>query len=128
MSERPRYDGDSGQASVELVAALPFLLLGLVVALQLVLVGFTAWSAGGAARAAARADYVGSDPAAAARAALPDRLATDAEVHSGTDGVEVELTVPRLLPVFPRIVLSSSTSLGPADGSAAATGAPGAGS
>lgn len=97
---------------------MPFLLLGLAVAIQLALVGFTAWSAAGAARAAARADYVGSDPAAAARAALPARLADAAEVEAGTDAVEVEVAIPRLVPMLPRLTLSSSTWLGPTDGSA----------
>ena len=123
MSRRARNDRrEAGQASVDLVAAVPFLLLGLAVAVQLALVGFTAWSAAGAARAAARADYVGSDPAAAARAALPARLADAAEVEAGTEAVEVEVAIPRLVPLLPRLTLSSSTRLGPADGSAEVAG------
>ena len=128
MLRRPRYVRDeAGQASVELVAALPFLLLGLAVAVQLALVGFTAWSAAGASRAAARADYVGSDPAAAARAALPARLADAAEVDAGASAVEVEVAIPRLLPLLPRLTLSSSTRLGPADGVAEGEASAGAG-
>ena len=115
---RQRSD-ESGQASVDLVAALPFLILGAAVAVQLVLVGFTAWSAGNAARAAARAAYVGADPAAAARAALPGALAGDARVETAGEAIEVELAVPRLIPLLPRLALDSSTRLGPDDGSAA---------
>jgi pilus assembly protein CpaE len=115
---RQRSD-ESGQASVDLVAALPFLILGVAVAMQLALVGFTAWSAGNAARAAARAAYVGSDPAAAARAALPATLAGEARVETAGEAIEVELAVPRLIPLLPRLALGSSTRLGPDDGSAA---------
>jgi hypothetical protein len=99
-----------------LVAALPFLMLGLAVAVQLALVGFTAWSAAGAARAAARADYVGSDPAAAAREALPERLAGGARIESSGDALEVEVPIPRLLPLLPQLELSAATRLGPEDG------------
>lgn len=117
MVDRRRQRSDeSGQASVDLVAALPFLILGVAVAVQLALVGFTAWSAGNAARAAARAAYVGSDPAAAARAALPVALAGDARVDAGGETVEVEVAVPRLIPLLPPLALDSSTRLGPDDG------------
>ena len=98
------------------MAALPFLMLGLAVAVQLALVGFTAWSAAGAARAAARADYVGSDPAAAAREALPERLAGGARIESSGEALEVEVAIPRLLPLLPRLELSAATRLGPEDG------------
>ena len=118
--------GEAGQAAVELVVAIPFLLAGLAVAVQLALVGFTAWTTAGAARAAARADYVGADPAAGARAALPPRLADAAEVESVAGTVEVEVAIPRLLPLLPRLTLSSSTRLGPAGGTAAVAG-PGSG-
>ena len=112
---RQRSD-ESGQASVDLVAALPFLILGVAVAVQLALVGFTAWSAGNAARAAARAAYVGSDPAAAARAALPGTFSSDVRVETAGEAIEVELAVPRLIPLLPPLALDSSTRLGPDDG------------
>nr|MDQ3725989.1 pilus assembly protein [Actinomycetota bacterium] len=50
---------EEGTASVELVAAVPFLLLGLLVAAQIALAGQALWSAGVAARAGARAALVG---------------------------------------------------------------------
>ncbi|MBA2239869.1 MAG: pilus assembly protein, partial [Solirubrobacterales bacterium] len=55
-----------GQASVELVAVLPALLLALVVGLQLAAAGWSLWSATEAARAGARAELVGDDGSAAA--------------------------------------------------------------
>jgi hypothetical protein len=61
--------GERGTASVELVAAVPFLLLALAVAAQIALAGQALWSASVAARAGARAALVGADPKAAARRA-----------------------------------------------------------
>src|SRR6266498_3315637 len=62
---------ERGQASVELIAAVPVLLLVTLLVAQLALAGYALWSAGVAARAGARADYVGGDAEAAARSALP---------------------------------------------------------
>ncbi|HEU0025119.1 MAG TPA: hypothetical protein VFQ12_10825, partial [Thermoleophilaceae bacterium] len=70
-AERPQPAGEAGQASVELVAALPLVLLAAAVAWQLALSGHTAWLCAHAARAAARADAVGRSAGAAARSALP---------------------------------------------------------
>ena len=56
-----RHDGDKGQASVELVAAIPALVLVALMAAQLALAGYALWSAGVAARAGARAAYVGGN-------------------------------------------------------------------
>ena len=64
--------GERGTASVELVAAVPFLLLALAVAAQIALAGQALWSASVAARAGARAELIGADAKAAARRTLPD--------------------------------------------------------
>ena len=64
-----RIRGESGQASVETVAIVPLVVLAAAVAWQLVLTGHTLWLAAGAARAAARAELVGENPARAARSA-----------------------------------------------------------
>jgi hypothetical protein len=93
--------GEKGTASVELVAAVPFLLLALAVAAQIALAGQALWSASVAARAGARAALVGGDPKAAARRALPTALRDGAEVEEedGDDGaVSVKVPVPTLLP------------------------------
>jgi hypothetical protein len=88
---------EGGQASVELVAALPALLLVSIFVWQCALAGHTAWMAAHAARAAARAEAVGGDARAAARSALPNGLERGLEVEPGPDGaVRVRVRVPLL--------------------------------
>ena len=87
-----RIRGQEGQAAVELVAVLPFVALVATLLWQLAVAGQAAWLAGSAARAAARANAVGSDPAAAARGVLPDRLERGLGVRGRDDG-SVALTV-----------------------------------
>ena len=82
-----------GQAAVELVAALPFVVLLAGIMWQAALAGQAAWLAGSAARAAARAQAVGGDPAGAARGVLPARLERGLRVRAGADGA-VTVTVP----------------------------------
>jgi hypothetical protein len=96
---QPRpHNTQAGQASVELVAMLPVVLLVGAVAWQLALAGHTAWLTAHAARAAARADAVGKGPAEAARSALPrsleDDLAAEPLEHGG---VRVSVKVPLLM-------------------------------
>jgi len=102
---------EEGTASVELVAAIPFLLLAVLVAAQLALAGQALWSAGVAARAGARAALVGGDAATAARQALPPALREAAEVKEG-EGVSVRVAIPRLLPVLPVLKVSAQSGLG----------------
>jgi hypothetical protein len=86
---------EDGQAAVELVAALPFVALLAAILWQAALAGQAAWLAGSAARAAARAEAVGSDPASAARGVLPARLERGLRVRPRPDGgVTVTLPVP----------------------------------
>src|SRR5215207_7801486 len=86
--------GQRGQASVELVAVVAVLALGLWQALA---TGQAVWAAGGAARAAARAAAVSGEAdavAAAARRALPERLEDGMRVAAGENGaVEVRLPI-----------------------------------
>jgi hypothetical protein len=90
--------GELGQASAEFVALLPLCLLLLAGAWQFVLAGDALWNARVAARAAARAQAVGADPRAAARAHLPARLEHALGVRAGDDGdVRVSLHVPSVL-------------------------------
>lgn len=102
---------EDGTASVEFAAAVPFLLLAVLVAAQLALAGQALWSAGVAARAGARAALVGGDPKAAARRALPPPLRAGAEVSGGADGVAVRVEVLRLLPALPRLTVGASAGL-----------------
>ena len=102
---------ERGQASVELVAVVPFVLLIGAVVWQLVMAGHTAWLTANAARAAARADTVGRDAAAAARSALPHSMEGDLEVRRLRDGgVRVSVAVPLLLRSWHGPVRVSATS------------------
>ena len=89
--------GSLGQASVETVALLPLLVLVGAVLWQGLLVGQAAWLAGAAARGAARAQAVGADPRAAARAALPRRLERGLDVRARERDVRVRVRVPALV-------------------------------
>jgi pilus assembly protein CpaE len=106
----------SGQASVEMVAVVPFVLLVGLVLWQLVLAGHTLWMAGNAARVAARAEAVGSDAERAARTALPDALERGMQVSEAgsSAGVEVRLQVPFVLPRWQTpIPVAASANLEP---------------
>src|SRR3954467_232431 len=87
---RPR----SGQASVELLAALPALALAVALALQLLLVGYTLTIADGAAEAGALAGAAGHDARQAAREALPGWARRRAEVSADGGRVAVKLRPP----------------------------------
>jgi hypothetical protein len=102
---------EDGTASVEMVAAVPFLLLAILVAAQIGAAGYALWSAGIAARAGARAALVGGDAAAVARRALPGPLRDGARVSDGDD-VSVRVVVPRLLPALPPVDVSATSGLG----------------
>lgn len=112
---RDAAHGEEGTASVELVAAIPFLLLGVLVAAQIALAGQALWSAGVAARAGARAALVGGDVSAAARAALPPSMRKEAEVEEES-GVSVRVEVPRLVPALPDLRVGARSGLEPGDG------------
>jgi len=87
----------AGQATVETVALLPLIALVAAVLWQGVLVGQAVWLTGAAANHAARAQALGEDPRAAARAALPRRLERRLEVRAGERGVRVRVRVPALV-------------------------------
>jgi len=101
---------EDGTASVELVAVVPFLLLAILVAAQLVLAGQALWSAAVAARAGARASLVGGDVEASARQALPPSLREGAQVEA-RDVVSVHVRVPHLLPGLPELRAAARTRL-----------------
>jgi hypothetical protein len=110
--------GEKGTASVELVAAVPFLLLALAAAAQIALAGQALWSASVAARAGARAALVGGDPKSAARRALPDSMRAGATVEEedDDDGIAVKVPVPTLLPQLPEVKVGARSGLGDHDG------------
>ena len=91
-----------GQASVELVAVLPLVLLVVLVTWQVALAGQTLWLCAHAARAAARAVAVGRDATSAARSALPSALEKGLRVtQAGGGTVRVEVQMPLLLRQWP---------------------------
>jgi hypothetical protein len=107
----PTPGSERGQASVELIGALPLVLLAALVAWQLALAGHALWLCAQAARVAARAEAVGRDPNAAARSALPRRLERGLVVRRRrSGGVEVELRVPLVL--GRSVGVSASSSFG----------------
>lgn len=111
VAKQPMHRED-GTASVELVAAVPFLLLAVLVAAQIAIAGHALWSASIAARAGARAALVGGDATKAARQALPAAMRRDSQVDdSGVVAVEVQ--VPRLLHGLPQVSVGAKASLEP---------------
>jgi hypothetical protein len=83
---------------VEAVAVVPAVILAALLGWQLVLAGHTLWLCAGAARAAARADFVGLSAERAARSALPRSLERGLAVErSEGGGVRVEVQMPILL-------------------------------
>jgi hypothetical protein len=89
-------DRQSGQATVELVAALPALLLAGYVAFQLLATGYALTLADGAAEAGALALASGRPALRATREALPGWAAGDAEVSVMGGRVTVRLRPPSL--------------------------------
>jgi hypothetical protein len=91
--------GQQGQASVEMAALLPLVVLLGALLWQAVVAGQALWLSAGAARAAARAAAVGGDAEAAARRALPPRLEDGLRVRPVGDGggVRVAVRVPSVL-------------------------------
>jgi len=106
--------GESGQASVELIGTLPFVICGALIAWQLVLVGHVAWMTAHAARAGARAAVVSRDAALAARSALPPPLRDGVRVARPVGGgVRVSVPVPVLLHRWASpLSISASADLG----------------
>jgi hypothetical protein len=106
---------ERGQATVELVAALPALLLAGLVALQLLATGYAMTLADGAAEAGALALASGGSGADAARAALPGWAEDDVSVQVEGGTVSVRLRPPSPIPALSdRLAVSSSAAARPA--------------
>src|SRR3954452_21208010 len=93
----PAHRGHEGQASVEMVALLPLVVLVGALLWQAVVAGQALWLSGAGARAAARAAAVGGDAEAAAKAPSPPRLESGLSVRQVGDGVGVAVRVPSVL-------------------------------
>ena len=118
MHSRPRFArfrvaADRGQASVELVAAVPLVLVVGLALWQAVLAGHALWMCANAARVAARAAVVGRDPLAAARSALPRTLERSLKVRRSGSRVRVAVGVPLVVRRSRSpITVAASASLG----------------
>ena len=108
--DQPR--SESGQASVELVATLPALIAVALLVVQAAIAGWALWTAANAARAGARAAYVGGSARKAARSALPSVLRDGSRVHD-SGNVEVRVSATLLVPGLPGIPVSASAGLDP---------------
>jgi hypothetical protein len=105
---------ERGQSTVELVAALPALLLAALIALQLLAAGYALALADGAAEAGALALAGGRPAKEAARAALPGWAEERVQVAIEGQEVSVRLRPPSPLPaVAEGLVVSSSAAARP---------------
>jgi len=93
VARRPLRD-EAGQASVELVAAVPALILAALISLQLLATGYALALADGAAEAGALALAQGGSAAEAARDALPGWADDNVSVAVEGDEVIVHLRPP----------------------------------
>jgi hypothetical protein len=106
---------ERGQATVELIAALPALLLAGLVALQLLAAGYAMTLADGAAEAGALALASGGSAAEAAKEALPGWAEDDVSVSVEGGEVSVRLQPPSPIPALAkRLTITSSASARPA--------------
>ena len=109
--------GQHGQASLELLAGVPALLLAGLVALQLLATAYTLHLADGAAEAGALALAGGAPPMPAARAALPAWAAGRVRVTATGGRVAVAGRPPAPLPgISEALEVETSAWARPADG------------
>ncbi|HEU4944966.1 MAG TPA: hypothetical protein VFT10_07355 [Solirubrobacterales bacterium] len=106
---------ERGQATVELLAAIPLLLLAGSVALQLLLAGYALTIADGAAEAGALALAAGRPAKAAVEESLPAWAKGESEISVSGGEVTVRLTPPSLLAaVGDRLAMTSTSFARPA--------------
>ena len=103
MSER-------GQASIEVLAALPFVLVGGILCLQLLATGYALTLADGAAEAGVTALASDLPPEPAVEAALPDWAAARVEVERDGGRVTVALRPPSPLEPLARALEVTSSA------------------
>jgi hypothetical protein len=105
----------AGQASVELVAILPLALLVALAIAQLLAAGMARELAGNAAEAGAVAVLQGTDPGAAARAALPGWSRERATVRVSGRRIEIRVRPRTVIPLLAdRLAATASADAGPA--------------
>jgi pilus assembly protein CpaE len=89
---------ERGQATVELIGMLPFLVLAALVVWQLLLVGYSITSAENAARAASRVAARGGDGEKAAKRVIGSPLREGIKVKMDGTKAMVSVRVPLLVP------------------------------
>lgn len=105
--------GSRGQASVELLGALPALLLVGLLAFQVLAVGYSASLAGTAAEAGALALAGGGDAAAGARGSVPGWSRAGMRVSVMDDRVRVAMRPPSPLRALSRALeVNASAAVG----------------
>jgi pilus assembly protein CpaE len=101
--------GEAGQASVELLAAVPALLATGLIALQLLVAGYTLTLVDGAAEAGAMASAAGLEPEDAVRNALPGWGHDRVDVEEAGGRLTVTVRPPSPLGVVADALESSSS-------------------
>lgn len=96
----------SGQASVELIAAAPILLLICLLGLQGLVAGANFVVAGNAAHAGALAGQLGRSPTRAAKSAAPGWSTTAIDVSSRGRQVRVRLTPRAIVPGLAELLVA----------------------
>jgi hypothetical protein len=113
VGERPSR-GQGGQATIELVGALPALLLAGYVAFQLLATGYALTLADGAAEAGALALAAGRPVTAAARGSLPDWADGQARIRVRGGTVSVRIRPPAPLDVLgERLAITATAAARP---------------
>jgi pilus assembly protein CpaE len=102
---------ERGQASIELLALLPLVLVVALGAAQMLAVGYSSVLAGNAAEAGALAVAGGGDPRSAARAALPGWSRARARVWTSGGEVRVSLRPPTLVASLARELEVSAVAI-----------------
>jgi len=106
---------ERGQATVEMLAAIPLLLIAGAIALQLLLAGYALTLADGAAEAGALALAAGRPAKSAAAGSLPSWATDKAEIAVRGGEVTVRLSPPSLLAAIgDRLAVTSSSFARPA--------------
>ena len=105
-----RLSGQRGQASIELIAGLPVLLMAGSIALHLLLAGYSLSLADGASEAGAAAAAAGSDPRAASREALPGWARGRSRVEVDGGRVAVSIATPAAMPAISRLLQVESSA------------------
>lgn len=108
MSRSRWWRGESGTSSLEVVGLFASMLAIMILLIQAGVALYAVTATETAARHAARAYSLGSDPYDAASSSLPDWLDHEVTLVGTAHGVEIESSVPILVPGFDLTVTRSA--------------------